>query len=97
MFLQTNPAKLGLVLCCRIHEVAGVGWALEERRLRRRLARNVAARRRELGLSIEAAAHAAAMDERHWRKVEAGEHGSTLRTLAKISIALGVEARALLT
>jgi transcriptional regulator with XRE-family HTH domain len=69
---------------------------LIERRLRRRLARNVLARRQDLGLSHEAAAHAASMDPRHWRKVETGAHAVTLRTLAKLALALHVEPGALL-
>ena len=31
------------------------------------------------------------MHWRHWQKIEAGEVGITLRTLAKLSVALGVE------
>lgn len=66
-------------------------WNLLESRLRRRVARNVFARRKELGLSREAAAHEADMDVRHWAKVETGDHGVTLRTLAKLAVALRVE------
>jgi hypothetical protein len=36
------------------------------------------------------------MDARHWAKVEGGEHGVTLRTLAKLAAALDVEAWELL-
>lgn len=80
----------------RFDDAAAVGVAAEEARLRRRVAKNVRARRAAHGLSREAAAAKASMDVRHWAKVEAGEHAVTLRTLAKLSIALGVDARDLL-
>lgn len=73
-----------------------VGWAAEERRMRSRLARNVLARRKELGLTREAAAHEASMDSRHWAKVESGDHGVTLRTLAKLGVALRIDGYELL-
>jgi transcriptional regulator with XRE-family HTH domain len=66
-------------------------WVQEERRLRRRLATNVRALRTEKGFSVETAAHDGEMHWRHWQKVEAGEVGVTLRTLAKLALALGVE------
>ncbi len=73
-----------------------MGWVQDEQRLRRRLARNVLALRKKLGLSREAAAYDASMDARHWAKVETGDHGVTLRTLAKLGLALRVEAAELL-
>lgn len=66
-------------------------WVQEEKRLRRRLAANVRGLRTEKGLSLEAVAHEAAMHWRHWQKVEAGDVGVTLRTIAKMAVALGVE------
>ena len=71
-------------------------WALEEKRLRRRLAANVRALRTERGLSVEAAAHEGDLHWRHWQKVEAGEVGVTLRTIAKLALALGAKASDLL-
>lgn len=66
-------------------------WEKQEKRLRRRLAANVRALRTTRGLTLEAIAHDVAMSWRHWQKVEGGEHGVTLRTLAKIAVALDVE------
>jgi transcriptional regulator with XRE-family HTH domain len=65
-------------------------WVQEERRLRRKLARNVRALRTPRELSLEEVAHEAGMHWRHWQKVEAGEVGITLRTLAKLAVGLGV-------
>jgi len=64
-------------------------WPLEEKRLRRRLAANIRTLRTQRGLSVEAAAHDAEMHWRHWQKIEAGEVGITLRTMAKLTVALG--------
>jgi transcriptional regulator with XRE-family HTH domain len=71
-------------------------WALEERKLRRQLARNIRAIRQERHLSVEEVAHDAAMHWRHWQKVEAGEVGVTLKTIAKIAVGLDVDACTLL-
>lgn len=62
----------------------------DERELRRLLAANVHRYRGTLGLTVEAAAERADLDRRHWQKVEAGEVNATLRTLARLSRALGV-------
>ena len=67
----------------------------EERELRRRLAASVAHYRAALGLTVEAAAERADLDRRHWQKVEAGETNATLRTLGRLTRALGVEVRRL--
>jgi transcriptional regulator with XRE-family HTH domain len=64
--------------------------------LRRQLAAAVRRIRQEKGLTLEDAAHAAQMHWRHWQKVEAGQVNATLRTLARLSVALGVEPRRLL-
>jgi transcriptional regulator with XRE-family HTH domain len=53
------------------------------------LAANVRALRTAHGLSMEAVAHEAEMHWRHWQKIEAGDVGVTLRTMAKLAIALG--------
>lgn len=66
-------------------------WEREEKRLRRRVAANVRALRVSRGLTLEAVAHDAGMNWRHWQKVEAGDHGVTLRTLAKLALALDVD------
>jgi len=71
-------------------------WVQEERRLRRRLAKNVRAIRAAASLTLEEAAHRGDLHWRHWQKVEAGDVGITLRTLAKLSVGLGVEPSALL-
>ena len=54
------------------------------------MAANVRALRTLRGLSIEEAAHEGDLHWRHWQKVEAGEVGATLRTLAKLAVALDV-------
>jgi transcriptional regulator with XRE-family HTH domain len=64
----------------------------DERELRRLLATNVARFRGTLGLSVEIAAERGDLDRRYWQKVEAGEANATLRTLARLSRALGVQA-----
>jgi transcriptional regulator with XRE-family HTH domain len=60
------------------------------------LAANVRRLRTEQRLSVEEAADRAGMHWRHWQKVESGDHGVTLRTLAKLSVALRIEASELL-
>ena len=62
----------------------------DERELRRLLAINVHRYRDTLGLSVEAAAERSDLDRRYWTKIEAGEANATLRTLARLSRALGV-------
>lgn len=71
-------------------------WAQVEMQLRRRLATNVRALRAERHLTLEAAAHQASMHWRHWQKIEAGEASITLRTLAKLAVALEREPTELL-
>jgi transcriptional regulator with XRE-family HTH domain len=71
-------------------------WAQREQHLRARLAVNVRALRETQGSTVEEIAHEAAIHWRHWQKVEAGEVGVTLRTLAKLSLSLGVDASYLL-
>ena len=71
-------------------------WADRERRLRQRLARNVRAQRTQQRLTLEEAAHRGDLHWRHLQKVEAGETGVTLRTLAKLALALDVDVSALL-
>jgi transcriptional regulator with XRE-family HTH domain len=62
----------------------------DERELRRVLAENVARYRSTLELTVEAAAELADLTGRQWQKVEAGEANATLRTLVRLSRALGV-------
>lgn len=66
-------------------------WLVLERRIRRRIAANVRSRREEAGLSLEEAADRAEMHWRHWQKVEACEVNTTLRTLARLAGALGLD------
>lgn len=65
-------------------------WEAVERRLRARVARNIRRLRTGRGLSIEAAA-GDALSWRQWQRIEAEEHAITLRTLAKLAVALEVE------
>ncbi len=55
------------------------------------LASNVRRLREKRKLTLEAAAHEGGLSVRYWQKVEAGEHPSSLRTLAKLAVALEVE------
>lgn len=71
-------------------------WPAAEKRLRRQLAAAVRRIRQEKKLTLEDVAHRAGMHWRHWQKVEAGEVNATLRTLARLSAALGVEPASLL-
>jgi transcriptional regulator with XRE-family HTH domain len=52
--------------------------------------------RHDRGLTLEEAAHQASLAWRHWQKIEAGEVGVTLRTLAKMADALNLEPTELL-
>jgi transcriptional regulator with XRE-family HTH domain len=63
----------------------------DERELRRVLAENVSRYRRKLRLTVEVAAERADLDRRQWQRVESGEVSATLRTLARLSRALGVQ------
>jgi transcriptional regulator with XRE-family HTH domain len=68
-----------------------------EHQLRSRLARNVRARRKALGMTLADAEEDSAMDGgqsiswRHWQKVEAGEVNFTGRTLVRLAAALRCE------
>lgn len=62
-----------------------------ERRIRKRIAVNVRRHRERADLTLEEAAHRAEMHWRHWQKVEAGEVNTTLRTLARLADALGLD------
>lgn len=66
-------------------------WATIERRIRKRIAVNVRRQRERADLTLEEAAHRAEMHWRHWQKVEAGEVNTTLRTLARLADALGLD------
>jgi transcriptional regulator with XRE-family HTH domain len=52
-------------------------------------------RRRELGLTQEGVAERLGIVVRQYQKIEAGEVNVTLRTLARLSSALGLEIREL--
>lgn len=60
------------------------------------LAARVRAAREEQGLSLEEAADRGSLHARHWQKIEAGEVRVTLRTVAKLAVALDVPASDLL-
>src|SRR5262245_65825998 len=55
------------------------------------LAKNVRARRRALGLSMQEASDHAGIHLREWQKIEACATNATIDTLAKISSALGMD------
>lgn len=63
--------------------------------IRKRIAENVRRLRTDRGLTLEAAAKLAEVHVRHWQRVEAGDLNITLRTLAKIGVALEVDPAAL--
>jgi transcriptional regulator with XRE-family HTH domain len=67
-----------------------------EQLLRRLLARGVLRERKRLGWSQEHAAEEAGINPRHLQKVEAGSVNVTLHTLARLSVAFGVDVRRLL-
>lgn len=71
-------------------------WTTADKRLRKELSVTVRKLREGQGLTLEEAAHRAQMHWRHWQKVEAGTVNATLRTLARLSTALGVSPRDLL-
>ena len=56
--------------------------------LRRRLAANVRARRKEMGLTQKSASQRASICVRLWQKLEAAELNATLQTLAHVSVSL---------
>lgn len=61
------------------------------RRSQRALAEVIRTRRQQLGLTQEEAAHAMQLATRHYQKLEAGELNVTLKTLARVAQALGLE------
>ncbi len=61
------------------------------KRLRANLAERVKFFRDKLGLTQKDAAASGGLNVRNWQKIEAGQHGVTLRTLVGLSLALGVE------
>lgn len=65
--------------------------AATEEDLYQRLALNVRRLREAAGLTLEQAAERSGMYWRHWQKVEAGEVNATLRTLARLGLALEVD------
>jgi transcriptional regulator with XRE-family HTH domain len=65
--------------------------AATEEDLHQRLALNVRRLREAAGLTLEQAAERSGMYWRHWQKVEAGEVNATLRTLARLGLALEVD------
>lgn len=67
-----------------------------EKRLRRALASNVLSLRGSRGWTLEEAAHRTGVHWRHLQKIEAGEVGITLRTLAKLVDGFDVGLEALL-
>lgn len=60
-------------------------------RARKRVAAAIRRHRSRLGLTQEEAAHEMGLVTRHLQKLEAGEVNVTLRTLVRISVALGVD------
>lgn len=54
------------------------------------IGRNIKSFRKKLGLSQSQACLKVACDKRFYQRIEAGKAGLTLRTLLKISLALGV-------
>lgn len=52
---------------------------------------NVRRRRWALGLTMDSAAKRAGLNVRHWEKIESQEVYVTLKTLVRLSYALGVE------
>jgi transcriptional regulator with XRE-family HTH domain len=65
------------------------GIETTEQLLRERLAVQVRALRTEQGLTLKVASERGGICWRHWQKIEAGEENITLRTLARVALALG--------
>ena len=70
--------------------------AVDDQRLRRRIASNVRRLRAELKISAVNASESVGLHWRLWQKVEAGDNNITLLTLTRIAAALGVDPRDLL-
>ena len=66
-----------------------------ENALRRRLAEAIIRERARLRWSQERVAEEAGLNPRHLQKIEAGTVNVTLHTLARLSAALGVDAKRL--
>jgi transcriptional regulator with XRE-family HTH domain len=69
---------------------------ISEHEVRERLRRNVRAYRSAASLTADQAARRVQMHLRHWQKIEAGAINVTMRTLARVSVALGIDAVTLL-
>ena len=82
-------ANVGLVWTTFLPQARSTvqNWAVLHTTTLQRLSANLRALRATEELSIEAAAEAADVDSRHWRKIEAGELSPTLETIAKICAA----------
>jgi transcriptional regulator with XRE-family HTH domain len=65
----------------------------DENALRRRLGQAVIRERTRLRWSQERAAEEAGLNPRHLQKIEAGSVNVTLRTVARLSAAFGVDAK----
>lgn len=57
----------------------------------RQLGRRIRDARAEAGLTQEDAAHAARIDPKRWQRLEAGLVNPTVRTLARVAEALGLD------
>jgi transcriptional regulator with XRE-family HTH domain len=67
-----------------------------EENVRRWLARNVRARRKELGLTLKQAGKRAEMSWTHWQRVEYGEMNVTIQTIVRIANVLDMKPSELL-
>jgi len=86
----------GVAQGAHILDAGYVPLTAAEKRLRKRLAANIRALRKERGLSVEDAADAIRMHWRHWQKLEHCEVGATLGTLVRVAGAFGVDPSTLL-
>ncbi len=66
-------------------DAPGVGPAIN------RLAKRIRELRADLGLTQEAAAERAKLDEKHWQDIESGRTNPTLATLVGVARSLGVK------
>lgn len=73
------------------------GIEAHEQLLRERLAVQVRALRTEQGLTLKVASERGGIGWRLWQKIEAGEENITLRTLARVALALGKSSAELLS
>jgi transcriptional regulator with XRE-family HTH domain len=72
------------------------GIVMTEQFLRERLAVQVRALRTEQGLTLKVASECGGIGWRLWQKIEAGEENITMRTLARVALALGKSSAELL-